>query len=64
MVDGMGVSRKDDKVNEDLVEEISDSFNRAVAKRQAAGDVAHADEEPQAKPRFVVTGDQRNPPKR
>lgn len=56
----MAVSRKDEKHNSDLVDEISDSFNRAVAKNQQASDAEH---EP-AKPRFVVTGDQRIPPKR
>jgi hypothetical protein len=60
----VGVTRKDDKHNEDLVDEISDSFNRAVAKKQQAGDPAHDADPKRPAPRFVVTGDQRVPPKR
>ncbi|MCU1682242.1 MAG: hypothetical protein JWQ81_2981 [Amycolatopsis sp.] len=50
----MSVLRKDDRHNEDLVGEISDSFNRALSKKKAE------DGEPAAEqPRFVVTGDSR-----
>jgi hypothetical protein len=52
----MSVARKDDRHNEDLVGEISDSFNRALGEKRAE------DGEPKAeKPRFVVTGDNRVP---
>ncbi|MBN6036676.1 hypothetical protein [Amycolatopsis sp. 195334CR] len=50
----MSVSRKDDRHNEDLVNEIADSFTKAVRAKQAesGGD--------QPKPAFVITGDQRD----
>ncbi|MFI6027746.1 hypothetical protein [Amycolatopsis magusensis] len=50
----MSVSRKDDRHNEDLVDEIADSFSKAVrAKQEESGD-----ETP--KPAFVITGDRRD----
>lgn len=59
----MSVARRDDRHNDDLAKEISDSFNRAVsAKQPAAEDPAAAgdgDTAP-APPRFMVTGDKRN----
>ncbi|MEU6643737.1 hypothetical protein ABZ863_14460 [Saccharomonospora sp. NPDC046836] len=57
----MSIARKDDRHNADLVREIADSFNRAVnAKEPDAEDAAERTE----RPRFVVTGDMRNPPKK
>jgi hypothetical protein len=54
----MGVQRKDEKHSEELVDEISDGFNRAVGAKQD-------DEGAPAKPKFVITGDARaTPPKR
>jgi hypothetical protein len=54
----MGIQRRDEKHNEEPVDEISEGFNRAVgAKRDEEG--------VPAKPRFVITGDARaTPPKR
>ncbi|SFB51826.1 hypothetical protein SAMN05216266_115158 [Amycolatopsis marina] len=65
----MSVARRDDRHNDDLVREISDSFNRAVAKRpdptgtaavssEASEDTAAESATPA--PRFVVTGDKRD----
>jgi hypothetical protein len=55
----MSVARKDDRHNGDLVDEIADSFNRALGEKRAE------DGEPKAeKPRFVVTGDNRVPPRK
>ncbi|MGH3433371.1 MAG: hypothetical protein ACRDQB_11110 [Thermocrispum sp.] len=59
----MSVSRKDNKHNADLVNEISDSFNRAM-DRKKDGDPGHDADEERAAPRFRVTGDQRVPPER
>jgi hypothetical protein len=54
----MGVQRKDEKHSEELVDEISDGFNRAVGAKKDEEDAA-------PKPRFVITGDARaTPPKR
>jgi hypothetical protein len=54
----MSVARKDDRHNGDLVGEIADSFNRALGEKRA-------EDEPKAeKPRFVVTGDNRVPPRK
>ena len=58
----MSLFRKHDKHNEDLVDEISDSFNRAI-KRKRDGDTSHEKDEKTAAPRFTVTGDKRVPPK-
>ncbi|WP_028851196.1 hypothetical protein [Thermocrispum municipale] len=55
----MSLFRKDDRVNEDLVDEISDSFNRAMQRKQRREE-AHEAEEKKATPRFLVTGDQRD----
>jgi hypothetical protein len=54
----MGVQRKDERHKEELVDDISEGFNRAVgAKRDEEG--------VPAKPQFVITGDARaTPPKR
>ncbi|WP_158885288.1 hypothetical protein [Amycolatopsis anabasis] len=52
----MSVSRKDDRHNEDLVNEIADSFTRALGARKKS------DEPEPERPRFVVTGDKRVPP--
>lgn len=62
----MSLSRKDDKHNADLVDEISDSFNRAVARQRDSrdSDTDHDGEVQRPAPRFVVTGDQRVPPAR
>jgi hypothetical protein len=55
----MSVARKDDRHNEDLVDEIADSFNRALGAKKAG------DDEPEAgRPRFVVTGDSRTHPRK
>jgi hypothetical protein len=54
----MSIARKDDRHNEDLVSEISDSFNRAIAKKKAEEDEGAA-----PAPRFIVTGDSRAAPK-
>jgi hypothetical protein len=59
----MSVARRDDRHNDDLAREISDSFNRAVsAKQPAAEDPAAAGdgESSPAPPRFMVTGDKRD----
>lgn len=64
----MSVARRDDRHNDDLVREISDSFNRAVAKRPdpagsadaAAPKGGEADSVTPAPPQFVVTGDRRD----
>jgi hypothetical protein len=50
----MSVARKDDRHNEDLVGEISDSFNRALSKKKTEDGETKAET-----PRFVVTGDSR-----
>jgi hypothetical protein len=50
----MSVARKDDRHNEDLVGEISDSFNRALSEKKTEDGGAQA-----PAPRFVVTGDSR-----
>lgn len=50
----MSVARKDDRHNDDLVNEISDGFNRALNAKEADQE----GEKPQ-QPRFVVTGDSR-----
>jgi hypothetical protein len=54
----MGVQRKDERHKEELVDDISEGFNRAVG--------AKPDEEgAPARPKFVITGDARAvPPKR
>jgi hypothetical protein len=55
----MSVARKDDRHNGDLVDEIADSLNRALGEKRAE------DNEPKTeKPRFVVTGDNRVPPRK
>ncbi|MFF5990292.1 hypothetical protein [Prauserella flavalba] len=54
----MSIARKDDRHNDDLVREIADGFNRAVGPKPEEGEEAATE-----KPRFVVTGDMRNPPK-
>lgn len=51
----MGIQRKDECHNEELVDEISDGFNRAVNGPKA-------EEDAPAKPRFVITGDARATP--
>lgn len=57
----MGIQRKDERHNEELVDEISDGFNRAVGAPKATD----AEEGASAKPRFVITGDARaTPPRR
>jgi hypothetical protein len=59
----MSVARKDDRHNDDLVGEIADSFNRAVGEKRAK-DGEPVDENQPAKPRFVVTGDNRTQPRK
>ncbi|WP_116051542.1 hypothetical protein [Amycolatopsis palatopharyngis] len=59
----MSVARRDDRHNDDLVREISDSFNRAVTNRPATSgepDSPDSPEAPPAPPRFTVTGDKRD----
>lgn len=64
----MSISRKDDRHNEDLVDEIAEGFNRAMsatspAQRDDAEDQSdgeHVAEAPRGAPRFIVTGDQRD----
>jgi hypothetical protein len=51
----MSIARKDERHTEELVDEISDGFNRAVG-----GDKVE-DGKP-AQPRFVITGDARSAP--
>jgi hypothetical protein len=51
----MGIQRKDERHNEELVDEISDGFNRAVGTTKAEDDAP-------AKPRFIITGDARATP--
>jgi hypothetical protein len=54
----MGVQRKDERYKEELVDDISEGFNRAVGAKPD-------DEDAPAKPKFVITGDARaTPPKR
>lgn len=69
----MNISRRDDRHNGDLAKEISDSFNRAIGERRTgdpdtgknpdetenAEGAETPDQEPQ-RPRFVITGDQRD----
>ncbi|WP_410668809.1 hypothetical protein [Amycolatopsis sp. cmx-4-68] len=50
----MGIQRKDERHSEELVDEISEGFNRAVGEKKTE------DEAP--KPRFVITGDARATP--
>ena len=54
----MGIQRKDERHSEELVDEISEGFNRAVGEKKTG--------EEAAKPRFVITGDARaaQPPRR
>ncbi|SFQ19771.1 hypothetical protein SAMN05421810_105138 [Amycolatopsis arida] len=56
----MSVARRDDRHNEDLAREISDSFNRTVAAKRADTEDTGT-EGTAAPPRFVVTGDRRYP---
>jgi hypothetical protein len=54
----MGVQRKDEKHNEEPVDEIAEGFNRAVGAK-------NTEDGAPAKPKFVITGDARaTPPKR
>lgn len=55
----MGVQRKAERHNEELVDDISDGFNRAVGAK-------HDEDGAPAKPKFVITGDARatTPPPR
>jgi hypothetical protein len=55
----MSVARKDDRHSEDLVDEIADSFNRALSAKKAEDGEQKAE-----RPRFVVTGDSRTPPRK
>lgn len=55
----MSVARRDDRHNEDLVNEISDSFNRAVGAKRSESDEEDEPQE-QRQPQFVVTGDNRS----
>ncbi|GAA4549109.1 hypothetical protein [Amycolatopsis samaneae] len=52
----MSIARKDDRHNEDLVSEIADSFNREIGEKKTG------EENAEAKPRFVITGDSRATP--
>lgn len=57
----MGVQRKDDQHNDDLVREIGDSFNAAMRSRRTDDD-ADSDHEggsEESGHRLVITGDQR-----
>jgi hypothetical protein len=67
----MSIARKDDRYNSDLVNEISDGFNRARAARDeadpetetatgAGGDGEHTKDSPPARPSFIVTDDMRD----
>lgn len=51
----MSIARKDDRHKEDLVNEISEGFNRALAGKREPG----ADAEKPPVPQFRVTGDSR-----
>jgi hypothetical protein len=55
----MSVARKDDRHNENLVDEIADSFNRALSAKKA-----DEGEQKRERPRFVVTGDSRTAPRK
>ncbi|NIJ13989.1 hypothetical protein FHU38_004333 [Saccharomonospora amisosensis] len=58
----MSIARKDDRHNADLVREISDSFARAVDNEPEP--TAEPGTEPaESRPRFVITGDKRFPPR-
>ena len=51
----MSLARKDDRHNEDLVEEIADGFKRTLKEPE--------DEGKPKSPGFVITGDARSSPK-
>jgi len=51
----MSIARKDERHTEELVDEISDGFNRAVGATKP-------EEGKPAQPRFVITGDARATP--
>jgi hypothetical protein len=58
----MSIARKDDRYNDDLAAEISDSFNRAVrGKQETDRDTDGESGQGAERPQFVITGDQRSP---